>query len=181
MPLFAVPGPPLWSLAASVGTNPEPASEMGGSHGGCSEHTPSRIEPQAGKVPKNNGEPSLPEPMGILDEDGGGLHLSDDSGELPPESRLWAFDARASSGGRDVLAWEAARDDINVPSPGPPVECAHVVPDWEAGKDSLALSGEEYASAEGSKLNSADGAPAKQEPSQNASTRPCEEGEFSQA
>jgi hypothetical protein len=128
VPLFAVPGPPLWSLAASVGANPEPSSDVGSANGVSSEHSPSRIEPQAGKVPENDVETSQPEPVGILDEGGPWLYLSDDSGELSPEPRLRAFDACSASCWADVLAGEAARDDVDGSPPRPPVEGPHVIP-----------------------------------------------------
>jgi len=71
------------------------------------------------------------------------------------------------------LAGESSADNIDVSAPLSAVETAHVIPDWERLKDSIALPGKQDASAVGIKLNSADGAPSKQLPSQDAASCPC--------
>jgi hypothetical protein len=53
------------------------------------------------------------------------------------------------------------------------VESSHVVPDWKSVKTSVGLSSKQHSAGVGIKFNSADGAPSKQFPSQDASSCPC--------
>ena len=79
------------------------------------------------------------------------------------------------------MAWESPGHNVNVSSPGLAGEGAHIVPDGEAVEQSVSLPCEQHASGVGSKLDSADGAPTKQAPSQDASSCSSEEGEFPQS
>jgi hypothetical protein len=142
------------------------------------QHTPLRIETQRGQVPENSTEPPNSEHWGVLHEDVTGSYLANDTSEFRPESGLLPVDAGAFAGAGDVLAGEAAGDDVDVAAPLVPVEGPDVVPDGELGQASVALSGEEYVSSVGINLNSADGAPSKEEPSQDAASASGEQGEL---
>jgi predicted glycoside hydrolase/deacetylase ChbG (UPF0249 family) len=71
------------------------------------------------------------------------------------------------------LAREPAADDVDVPAPRAPVEGSNVIPYGEAIEHAVALSGEQHGAGVGIKLDSANGAPSKQEPSQDAASGPC--------
>src|SRR6185295_18017392 len=96
-----------------------------------------------------------------------------DASEVSPEPAARSGDPDAAASGADVLAGKAATDGIDVPAPGLAVEGTDVVPYRERFKQPIPLPGEQHASAKGIKLDSADGAPAQQAPSQDAASRPC--------
>jgi hypothetical protein len=90
-----------------------------------------------------------------------------------PQAASLALDSGPFSGAGNVLAREASGHDVNEASPWSAIECPHVVPYRESWKPSIALSGQQDAAGVGIKLDSADGAPAKQVPSQDAASCPC--------
>jgi hypothetical protein len=96
---------------------------------GSAEHTPFRIEPEAGKVAEHAVKPSSDECGNVLDEHEPRSALVDDAGVLSPESRALAVEACARAGKADVLAREAASDEIHDSTPRASVEGADVIPD----------------------------------------------------
>jgi hypothetical protein len=54
------------------------------------------------------------------------------------------------------LTGEAGSDDIHASTPGSPVECVNIVPDWEGLKDSVVLSLHEGFSSLSGPLDGAD-------------------------
>jgi hypothetical protein len=167
------PQPRVAQTAKGVGHNPHALALVGSAGVGSPQHTPARIEPQRGQVSENASEPASSESWGVLHERVPWSYLANDASELRPEPGALAVETGTLAGGTDVLAREAAADDIDVPTPGPAVEGADVVPDRERLEQSVALAGEQHASAVGINLDSADGAPAQQAPSQDAATCPC--------
>jgi hypothetical protein len=129
--------------------------------------------PEFGQVSENTSESARSEHCGVLHERTLGSYFANDASELGPEPRSLAGDPCSLAGARDVLAGEPATDDIDVASPGLAVEGPDVVPDGEAPEQPVPLPGEQHASAVGINLDSADGAPAEQEPSQDAASCPC--------
>jgi len=101
------------------------------------------------------------------------LYLANDPGHLGPQSASLSVKSVTFSGNADVLAGEASGNDIDVSAPWLPVEGSHVIPDGEWPEHSVPLSGKQDAAWVGSKLNSADGAPSKDMPAQDASSRSC--------
>jgi hypothetical protein len=137
------------------------------------QHIPSRIVPERGQVSENDPESSSSEIWAILHERVAGSNFANDASELRPQPAALAADADPPARTRDVLAREAARDDVDSVTPGLAVEGADVVPDGERLEQSVSLPGEQHAPAKGIKLDSADGAPAQQVPSQDAASSPC--------
>jgi hypothetical protein len=74
-------------------------------------------------------------------------NLANDPGHLLPESASLTFDSGTFSAGGDVLAREAASDDVHESTPRSPVEGLHIVPDREGWQRSVVLSGHEHAPA----------------------------------
>jgi hypothetical protein len=170
-PLCRVPLPP--SLASGVGSNPHALSVVRSPDATSAEHSPSRIEPHRGQVSENSSKPKSSEVCRIFHEDVARSYFTNDPGHLHPESAPLTINACAESGRADVLAWESAADDIDFAVPWLSVERRDVVPDRESRENAVALPGEQYRTAIGVKFDSADGAPAKEEPSQDASSCPC--------
>lgn len=146
---------------------------MGGADVARSQHIPTRIKPERGQITEDDTEPARSEHWGVLHEDVGGSNLANDASELSPETAALAIDAGALARARDVLAREAAADDVDVPTPGLPIEGADVIPDGEGLEVPVSLPSEQHAPRVGINLDSADGAPAQQEPSQDAASCPC--------
>lgn len=161
------------SLALSVGSDPDALSLVRGTNVFRSQHSPLRIEPHRGQVSENSAEPPRSKNWAVLHEDVLRSYLANDPGHFAPESAGLPVDARSTTGRADVCAWESSADNVNGAVPRPPVECFDVVPDREARENAVALPGEQYRTAIGIKLDSADGAPAREDSSQNASSCSC--------
>jgi len=74
-----------------------------------------------------------------------------------------------ASGEESELVTHRSAFPIDMSAPGQSVECPHVIPDGEPPEHPVPLPGEQHAAAVGIKFDSADGAPTKEEPSQDAS------------
>jgi hypothetical protein len=109
----------------------------------------------------------------VFDENVLRLDLRDDARELSPKTGTLSIEPGSRAGATDVLTRETAADDIDFAVPRLTVEGPHVVPDWELRENAVALPGEQYRTAIGIKLDSADGAPAKEDSPQDASSCPC--------
>lgn len=132
------------------------------SNGGRRESCPLRIEPEVGKRSENAVEPPVSESWAVLHEDVARSHLANDAVHLPPEPRPLAIETITATRDRDVLAGEAAGNNIDSPAPGVPVEGVDVVVDLEAvGVEQAGTSGEDV-SPVGLGLDGADGAPSEE-------------------
>jgi hypothetical protein len=156
-----------------VGHNPDALAVVRGPDVASAEHTPARIIPQRGQVTEHDIETPGNEDWAVFHEDVGGSNLANDAREVSPEPGAPPADAGAASGGTDVLAREPATDDVNRAAPGRPLERLDVIPDGERFEGAVPLPSEEDAPRIGIKLNSADGAPSKEEPAQNAAACSC--------
>jgi hypothetical protein len=166
----------LFSFPAPVGVgshDPDAVSTVRGANVASSQHVPSRIVPERGQVTEHDIESAISEIWAVLHESVDRSNFANDASELRPEPGALASEAESAAGARDVLAGEAAADDVDMPAPGPPVEGADVVPDGEALEHAVPLPREQHAPAVGINLDSADGAPSKEEPSQDAASCPC--------
>ena len=112
---------------------------------GSRQHSPDRIIPARGQVPKYALQSPVNKHWGILHEHVSGSNLANDSGKLPPEARARAGESLSKTRRADVLARETTRDNevgsmFAEPSEGVGAvgivgaEGLHVVPDWEAGE-----------------------------------------------
>jgi hypothetical protein len=161
------------SLALGVGQDPEALPPMRGTNIVRSQLTPFRVVPQRGQVPENSTKPPNSEHWRVLHERESWSYLANDASELRPQAASLSVDACSFAGCADVLAGEPAADDVNVSSPWVAVEGLHVIPDREAWQVPVSLPGEQDGSAVGINLNSADGAPAKEDSSQDAASCSC--------
>jgi hypothetical protein len=101
------------------------------------------------------------------------LNFADDPCEVGPQAGTLAADSCSLSGGRYVLTGESPRNHINTSAPRSSVERRNVIPDWEGFKASVGLSGKQDFAGIGINFNSADGAPSKEFPSQDAAACSC--------
>lgn len=113
--------------------NEDPLSLVRRPHIERSEAVPFRIEPEIGQVSENNVESSGNKGANVLHEDEARTHLGNDASHLAPEAGALAHDSDSLPCIADVLAREAARDDIHEAAPGFAVEGANIVPDREQG------------------------------------------------
>lgn len=133
-----------------------------------SHNAPDRIIPHGGKVAEDKAETTRAQVRAVLDEDTGRRYLANDARHVVPEAGFAALDARAFPGRADVLAGEAAGDNVHVAAPGRTVKGADIVPHGEAWQVPFALPLQQPGAWPGSILNSADGAPSKQFPAQDS-------------
>lgn len=80
---------------------------------GSADHVPFAHVPEVGKIGDDPIKPPLCERFDVFGDDTRGLNLSDDSSVLTPQSASCTFESVTSSKDADVLAWEAAADDVD--------------------------------------------------------------------
>lgn len=95
----------------------------------CPYNAPLRIEPQRGKVSEDDIESPNKEGCDVLHEDVPGSNLANDAREVNPESAALAADPGSFPGVADVLAGEAASDEIHDSTPRATVEGGDIRPD----------------------------------------------------
>lgn len=133
------------SLPTVVGIgsqDPESVSLVRGADVARSQHIPRRIIPERGQLTEHDAESANSEVWAILHERVSGSNFANDASELRPETAALAGDPGAFARARDVLAGEPARDDVDMPAPGPAIEGADVIPDGKGREESVPLSGE---------------------------------------
>jgi hypothetical protein len=162
--------PPFQSSASGVGNNPDSLSLVRGANGGCSQNSPLRIEPQRGQVPENSSKSPRSEHWRVLHKHKSGAYFANHPGHVKPHSASGAVNARALACGADVLAWEAARNNVNSSCPRSSVKGLNVIPYRERLKQSVVLSGEQYPSSVGVPLHGAHGSPSNGTAAENSST-----------
>jgi hypothetical protein len=138
-----------------------------------SQHSPARIIPQVGKITEDHGKTSGNKQRAVFHKHETRSNLTNNSCHVRPQTGLRSGDSSSLSGCADVLAGESAADDIDCAPPSMSVKCPHVIPDWEAAKTSVSLASKQDSARIGINLDSADGAPSKQSPSQDAASCPC--------
>ena len=149
-------------MLRGVGHNPDPLPPVGGSHVNRSDSCPFRIVPCLGKLPKygshvaSSGSPSRKQAWNLLQQDDSWFHFANQPEEIGPEVPVVGF-SKASSGQRMGLTGDAAKDELNLPSPGFAPEGAKVVPDVGLGELSVPHSLHEESLAVGVILDEAHG------------------------
>lgn len=106
----------MW-LACGVRQKEEPLAPMGSSGIVRAQTAPLRIEPQRGQVSDDAVEPSSSESCDVLHEDEARSYLAHDASEVRPQPRPLPVDALPLAGVADVLAGEAASDEIHDSTP----------------------------------------------------------------
>lgn len=124
--------------------------------------TPLRIEPQRGQVTEDDVESPNNESADVLHEDELGSHLANDACELSPEpGALPVGDAGTLPGLGDVLAGEAASDEIHDSTPRAAVEGADVAPDRSRSQPPFCHARSQYRGGIGFPLHETDRANAR--------------------
>jgi hypothetical protein len=95
-----------------------------------------------------------------------------------PEAGALAVNARSGASDADILAGEAAANDVNTALPRASVKRTYVIPDRERREAPVVLPSHEHAGCPGVSLDSAHGAPSKESTAKDAATRAGEEGEL---
>ena len=108
---------PLPSAVVAVGQQEEALPAVRSAHVACAEHVPRRIEPERGQVTEHFTESppvvSGKEPRDVLHEHEARSNVRNDPAILAPEARPLARESGALSGEADVLAGEAAADEVD--------------------------------------------------------------------
>ena len=157
-----------------MGKNPDSLSPVRGANIGRSEHAPLRIVPERGQVTEHGPESPSNESWRVFHEAESWSYLANDAGHFSPEPRPRAVDTCPGACDADVLAREAARDDIHESSPRTPVEGGHVIPHWEGLKAPVVLSGHEHGARVSVKFDGTDGSPPEFARCENAASSACE-------
>jgi hypothetical protein len=93
---------------------------------------------------------------------------------LFPESASFAVESVAVwIGGRDVLAGEAATDDIGDSAPRRSVEGSDIIPDWEAWQESISLPLQESLAAVGFDFHGTDRFMSEKDSAEDSSPAAC--------
>lgn len=101
------------SVVTGVGHKEEPFPAMGRADVGRGDDSPVHGVAEALEVFDNNVQPARNERRDVLDDDDARAELADDAGELSPEARARAREARPFAGVADVLAGEAPTHDVD--------------------------------------------------------------------
>jgi hypothetical protein len=76
---------------------------------------PFRVIPERGKIPENGSHSSSKERCHVFHEHISWSYLANDPSELVPKTGPSSGEPGTFSGDADVLAWEAAADEVNAP------------------------------------------------------------------
>lgn len=139
-----------------------------------SQHSPARIIPQRGQVAEDFVESSIRERRRIFHEDEARSHFAHDSPHFAPEPASLAFKSGARARDADVLAREAASDDIHHAAPRPTVKSSHVVPNREGWQASVILPGHEDSAGIVVDFNGTDRAEPTQDAAKYSASMACE-------
>jgi hypothetical protein len=141
--------------------NPDSLALVGSTDVGSGEHKPCSIIPCFGQVPEYDVESPRGKEWGVFHECESRSYFANDSVHFFPESRAGTGDSFALSCATDILAGEAAADDIDESAPRLSVEGGNVVPDGEWREESISLSLQQALSRVFLNFHCADRSPAK--------------------
>jgi hypothetical protein len=102
------------SRAVGVGHDPDPVAAVRGANGRSRYAVPLRVIPARGQVPEYAPHSSSKESCDVLHDDVAGSKLANESGVLAPKTRAFPVDPGAFAGVGEVLAGEAAGEDVDV-------------------------------------------------------------------
>ena len=133
---FAHPAaePSFQSRAVGVGHDPDAIPPVRCANGGSGYAMPLRIIPERREAPEHRFQSARSKGTDVFGDDVARAEFADEPVELKPETRARPFEARAFTGEADVLAGEAAANDVDwsnaVLFKSCCIECPHVVIDW---------------------------------------------------
>jgi hypothetical protein len=120
------------SLAVGVGSeNPHSVSEVWCSDVCRAKSFPARIEPAVGKSSQDSAKATCAEHGTVLHEDESWSNVADHPEHLEPQRTAITLEPRAFAGAADVLAGEAAADDVDAAGPDGGLEGSDVIVDRE--------------------------------------------------
>jgi hypothetical protein len=152
-------------LHVGVGHDPDAVAFVRGTGMVRTLHSPLRIVPQRGQVPKYCSESSGNKHWGIFHEHEARSYFANDSRKFFPESAALAGNSFSFSCGGNVLARKPARNNVNNSAPRFAVKGANIIPDGKRGQTSVVLSCDQYACGVCVEFNGADGTePAEDSP-----------------
>jgi hypothetical protein len=162
--------PRVASLAAGVAQNPNALSLVLGANIGRSQHSPSRIKPERGKVSKHPVKSSINESWAVFNVCEAGSYFANDAGHVVPHSA--AFSVKTCTPPRDanVLARETPCNHVNIASEWSSVKGLHVIPNRERREGSIVLSCHKDGLGVGLPLDCADTSVPEHLPCENSST-----------
>jgi hypothetical protein len=178
--LLAAPGlglrlKPVETLASGVGQDEQPLSAVGSSGIVRAQTTPLRIEPHRGQVPEDSVETPGSESCDVFHEDEAGSYLAHDPSEVRPEARPLPVDALALPGVADVLAGEAASDEIHDSTPRAAVKGGDIRPHRARSQPTFFHLADQSGSGESFPLHEHDRASADSLESKGQSSAPGEQ------
>jgi hypothetical protein len=97
---------------------------------------PFRVIPDLGQVSEYGAHPSIKQRCDVFHDDEARSYLANEARELSPETGPLACNASLRAGVADVLAGEAATDDIDswgISGKLVCIEGSYVIPDWHVG------------------------------------------------
>jgi hypothetical protein len=144
-----------------------------------SEHSPLRIVPHRGQVSENNSKSPRSEYWRVLHERVSRSYFANDPRHVRPHPAALSCDACTFSSGADVLAREASRYHVNKAAPLSSVKGLNVIPYRERREKAFILPSGKYSGGIWFPFDGANGAPSKEFPSEDTTSCPCEESEFS--
>jgi hypothetical protein len=97
-----------------VGNDPDPVSSVRGANGRSRYAVPLRVIPARGQVSEYALHSSSKESWDVLHDDVPGSKLANESGVLAPKTRAFPVESCALAGVGEVLAGEAAGEDVDV-------------------------------------------------------------------
>ena len=140
----------------------------------CSQHSPNRMIPQRGQVEEDFIETTVCERGRIFHEYESGLNFAHDSQLLFPQAASFSIKPPPGASDTDILAREAASDDIHHPTPRPTIKCSHVVPNRKGWEASVFLTGHEHTTGVIIDFNGANWVKSAEDTAENASSMACE-------
>ena len=145
---------------------------------GSSQHCPFAVIPERGQITEDSPKASSKEGWAVLHEDVAGSNLANDARHVSPHAASGSVDSCTPPRHADVLAGKAARYDVNTASPRSAVKGLNVIPDREGREKAVILSGGKNACGVGLPLNSTDGSPSEEMPSEYSATSACEKSQL---
>jgi hypothetical protein len=91
---------------------------------------PSSIIPQRGNFASNSGPSASSDCWHVFQEEEAGSNVASKPDDLEKKTAALSFQSCSKSCNANILAGEAACNDIHHARPGGRIECGDVVPDW---------------------------------------------------
>jgi hypothetical protein len=145
---------------------------------GSSHNSPLRVIPERGKITKDSVKSSSNEHWAVLHEDVAGSYFANQPRHVLPHTASLTVESVPFSSDADVLAWKAARNNVNNSLPRPAVKGLNVIPNRERREKPVILSSAQYACGVWLPLDGADSSPSEKFPPKYSSTSAREKSQL---